>query len=658
MKLQLVLLLCIISFLSLGQGSETMNEEVIFPDLLSEKDAQLLAALKENPVEINEADLNELSQIPFLSIIQVRNLIDYRSKYGKLISLYELQAVPGFDVPTIRNIAPFISFGFFESSKIESYIPASLQHRLILNFETLAEKTAGFKTRRYLGDPYKMNGRYRFKSHNDLNIGLTFEKDAGEQLSIRSEDRIYGFDHYSGFIQKEFQEGWLREIIIGDFTVHTGQGLALGMGFSFGKGSETIASVKKNPQGIRPYTSLAETGYFRGLGATFIIGPRVELFPFISVRRCDATVLTGNTISGFTESGYHRTANELNKKKNTQVFDLGLSLQYSNLKKTFSSGYSMIYTHVNRTIAPNPEPYNSYYFRGSENLCQSLYVEGLYNNISYFGEGAVSKSQGTGLVTGMILSLSEYIDVSLLLRNYDKNFQSFYADAFSESSQTQNEKGVYQGIKLKPFQKLLISAYADIFRFPWIKYGVSSPSSGKDYLVKTDYSFSRHSSCYFQYRYSEKEQDFKTENTPTIGKSQFQQYQVSIKTGSEFVSFNSKAVYNIHNNDKGIALINDLNIKINKHGFSLRMALFDAENYETRIYTYEKDLLYSYSFPAYYGKGLRAGLNAKFNLHKNMVLRFKIARFSYFGALSTGTGDQKIEGNRKTDIKFQLYLRF
>lgn len=657
MIFRLSVLLCIFSINCFGQDSDEMLHEILLPDHISEEEAQILAALQENPLNINEADFSELNRIPFLTNIQIRNLLDYRNKYGYLISIYELQTVPGFDTQTIRNIAPFISFDTINPNN-SLYQKNKIDDRLILNFETLAEKTEGYKNNRYLGNHYKINGRYRHKNATGFNLGLTFEKDPGEQVKFSRKDRLYGFDHYSGFIQKKFPKGCLEEFTVGDFTINTGQGLTLGMGFSFGKGSETIASAKKVSNGLNPFTSLAESGYFRGIGAIFTISPGLKFNPFISIRRVDATLLSKDTISGITESGYHRTQAELDKKNNTQLLDLGFSIQFSNLNNTFTGGYSMVYTQIEHIIAPKTNPHNHFQFIGSLNWCQGLYFEGLHNNLSYFGEAAISRSLGKGFVSGMILSLSKYIDVSVVFRDYEKNFHSLYSDAFSESTLAQNEIGIYQGIKLKPFRKLIISGYSDLYKFPWLTYGVSAPSNGRDYLIKTEYTFNKHSTCYIQYRYSQKEKDSRSESIPVIKIANFQQYSISIKSGNRFISFNSKAIFNLSHSEKGAALINDLNLKFEKHALAIRMALFDAENYATRVYSYEKDLLYSYSIPAYYGRGLRTSINLKITLYKNLILRTKIARFTYFNTLSTGTGDQKIEGNQKTDIKFQLYLRF
>ena len=42
-----------------------------------------------------------------LSETQINSLLDYRQKFGKFLSIYEIQAIPDFDLATIRKILPF-----------------------------------------------------------------------------------------------------------------------------------------------------------------------------------------------------------------------------------------------------------------------------------------------------------------------------------------------------------------------------------------------------------------------------------------------------------------------------------------------------------------------------------------------------------------------
>jgi hypothetical protein len=72
------------------------------------------------------------------------------------------------------------------------------------------------------------------------------------------------------------------------------------------------------------------------------------------------------------------------------------------------------------------------------------------------------------------------VSFSLVYRNYDKAYQTFYNTGFSEGSNTQNESGLYLGMKLKMASAWTINGYADVFVFPWLKYQVDAPSEGHE----------------------------------------------------------------------------------------------------------------------------------------------------------------------------------
>jgi hypothetical protein len=87
--------------------------------------------------------------------------------------------------------------------------------------------------------------------------------------------------------------------------------------------------------------------------------------------------------------------------------------------------------------------------------------------------------------------------------------------------------------------------------------------------------------------------------------------------------------------------------------------LFDAPTYDNRFYLYEKDILYAFSIPMFYGLGLRYYLNMKYELTKNFSLWFKIAQTAYGdNRASISSGNEEIQVNKKTDIRFMIRYRF
>ena len=55
----------------------------------------------------------------------------------------------------------------------------------------------------------------------------------------------------------------------------------------------------------------------------------------------------------------------------------------------------------------------------------------------------------------------------------------------------------------------------------------------------------------------------------------------------------------------------------------MRYCLFGTDNWDTRIYVYENDLLYNFSIPALYGEGSRSYIMVKASLGRRLELRAK-----------------------------------
>jgi len=91
---------------------------------------------------------------------------------------------------------------------------------------------------------------------------------------------------------------------------------------------------------------------------------------------------------------------------------------------------------------------------------------------------------------------------------------------------------------------------------------------------------------------------------------------------------------------------------------TFRYALFQTDSWSTRLYAYENDVLYSYSIPAYYGKGARIYGIFKFDVRRNIDVWFRIAQWTYTDRNQISSGDSAITGFRKTDCTVQLRMQF
>lgn len=69
---------------------------------------QSLSEFSRNPINLNLADAATLEELLLLTPIQIDNFITYRTLLGKFLTIYEIQAIPGWDLATIQKIRPYI----------------------------------------------------------------------------------------------------------------------------------------------------------------------------------------------------------------------------------------------------------------------------------------------------------------------------------------------------------------------------------------------------------------------------------------------------------------------------------------------------------------------------------------------------------------------
>ena len=89
-----------------------------------------------------------------------------------------------------------------------------------------------------------------------------------------------------------------------------------------------------------------------------------------------------------------------------------------------------------------------------------------------------------------------------------------------------------------------------------------------------------------------------------------------------------------------------------------RYVLFDVDDYKARIYTYENDLLYTFSIPFFQDKGMRYYLLARLNAWEQFSFWLKGGQTTYFNRSTISSGYQEINGNTKTTLKAQVRWQF
>ena len=633
---------------------------------------QMQQFLKE-PINLNTADATLLKELSILSPMQIQNLIAYRKLFGNFIDIYELQAVPGWNVRTLQRLRPFVTV----NKKIQIF--NSLSDRLkdgtnsiLIRATQVLEKSKGYKlnastaTNFYPGSPQKLFVRYKYQYKNLLQYGVSGEKDAGEQFFKGAQKQ--GFDFYSAhlFIRNM---GFIKSLALGDFTVNMGQGLTQWQSLAFKKGSD-VTNIKRQLAVLRPYNSAGEVNFHRGFGIT-IAKNNVEATLFASYKRIDAnfiadTLNNEDYISSLQTSGLHRTKSETDDKGVQQQLAFGGNIAYN--KSNWHLGVNAIQYHFKLPINKQQSPYNLYAISGKDMGNYSIDYSYTFRNLHFFGEAAATNNFNKAFVNGLVISVDSKVDMSLLYRNISSKYQSLYTNAFTENTFPNNEKGMYAGISIHPNDFWRIDAYADFYKFPWLKYLVNAPSVGADYLVEATYKPNKQLEMYVRYRTETKSKNYNPYGqivTPVIDKPrQNLRTQINYKLNAEITLRNRvEMVWFDKKGDgaqTGFLSYADILFKPSRKKYSgnFRLQYFETEGYDSRLYAFENDVLFSYSIPVFYGKGVRYYVNVNYDINKKLSFWFRVAQTIYKDQTTVGTGLDEINGNKKTEIKCQLQYQF
>lgn len=634
---------------------------------------------KKHPVNLNQTDFNELQDLNLLTDIQISNLLKHIEQNGKLISLYELQGIPGFDLKTIEMILPYITIGMFDKSNFsfkEMFKYGT--NDVMLRYQQVLEKQSGYEKvsdsvknaspgSYYTGSPYKLYLKYRFNYNNRIKIGLTAEKDPGEDFFDKTNS--YGFDFYSGYLNIN-NVGIFKNIVVGDYTVQFGQGLTCWTGLGYGKGADAVG-IKKIGKGISPYNSVYENGYFRGIGLSVAI-KKIQISGFYSYKKVDAGISSDTSesyeavVSSLPEDGLHNTLTRISHEKKLQEQNFGAQLSYSN--RALQLGAISYYTLYDKSINKEIQPYNQFEFSGKTNLNSGIYYSYIFKNFNFFGETTMSQNMGWGTVDGFMASVNRYFSFAVLYRNYARNLQSLYSSGFGQSTQTSNEEGLYYGMVIRPHYKFTINAYADYYRYSWLKYQVNQPSYGYDMNAQLQYKPTKKILLGFRYKFEKSQRNSDQEDVVIeyTEPMQRQNYRFQF-TFPASPSFNLSSRIEVNSYKKGNStsewgyfISQDIRYKSNESRFSgsFRFSIFHTPSYNSRIYAYENDVLYAYSLPSFYDKGLRYYIILQYKIIRNLDVWVRFAQTSYQDKKVISSGLNEINGNKQSEIKLQLRYKF
>ncbi len=675
------------------------NEDIIEDFISNQEDetefdlddlTDALDNFKRKPLNLNKADAEDFAQLRMLSNLQINDIINYRNNTGDFIAVYELQAIPSFYPEIIEKIKPYVTV----KAGLDDYniglhkMLYKGKNTVFLRMDRVLEEKKGYTEldstetgSRYLGKPNKLVVRFRHQYETTLSYGFTLENDPGEQLFSGSNKNFPWFDFGSAHIFLKDYNKTIKGIALGDFAVNMGQGLIMFDGFGSGK-SSFVMDVKKSGRPLRPYTSIGEDFFKRGAGVNLTFGKNFEVMAFASYRGRDANVtlttedgeVIGDDedfevlqVSSLQSGGNHRTEAEIADKNSIKHLTTGGTLKYKG--KSWHIALNGTMDKLSSPLLRNYSTYNQFTFSGEQMMNGSLDYSWIIQNFNFFGETALGDNGGVATINGLIIGLHRTVSMSVVHRHYSRDYQALYPNAFAETSAGNNETGIYLGLEILPNKNWSIRSYFDSWKHPWLRSGVDAPSKGNEYFTRITYKRKRKMSVYLQFRQENKERNASDNitNTDYLVDTKRTNLRLHIANKlSKSLELRNRMELSFYNDglsdgkSRGFLLFQDVIYSPIEFpiSFTGRFAIFDTDDYDSRIYAFENDILNAFSIPAYYNKGTRFYIKARYRGIRNLSLELRFSQTYYANQDTFGSGLEEINKPRRSEIKAQIKYKF
>ena len=622
-----------------------------------------------HPLNLNDLHEEQLTELPFLTNLQIGDLIDYADRHQPVVSTGELMSITSLDYTTRRLLQLFLYAGPLPQKKLTlKNLLAHSDHELTLRSDIPLYTRMGFAdypasvlsanpNKVYLGSQPYLSARYTLEAMGRIEAGFQLEKDAGES----------GVDYWAAYALLR-RTGPVDVLAVGDYRISFGMGLVVNTASGFGK-TMMLSSISRMDRGIRRHSGMAESGYMSGVASTVRLGSRMRLSAFFSHRNTDGTLTEdGSAITSVRTDGMHRTQSEQRRKGNLRKTDFGGNISWQGEHLRLSA--TAVHTRYSLPLQPRHDTaaslYRLYNVSGSDFTAFSLAYRYIARQFTLSGETASTAQGGVGSLLAFQSELGGH-QLTLIGRYYSPDFVSINGKTFGNNSHPQNESGIYVGWQRQLSRVLRAEAYADYMYFPWLKYQVSKPSNALELMAQLSYTPTAGQLVSLRYRTKSQQRDWKVDGTLHHELILHTTHTARLMHVWDVVpQLRLKSMLNgslSHRPDKGNSIGWSLSENVSWKPFawmqtSLAVTYFHTDDYSSRIYLYEPSLLYTFGMSAVYDQGLRAALLATIHPWKGVDITAKIGHTHMFQNPTIGTGLDLIPSSHREDLQLQLRWSF
>ncbi len=582
----------------------------------------------QHPVNVYSATLDDLAGIPFLASSAAEKMLALRDSSAHF-SASSLSAIPEIEASALEIILPCLSFEKKSDVADGSWFSdVSIVSRSRVVDDIQPRK--GFTDGLYRGSPSKKYQRLELSATQFFGR-IVFEQDAGERLN----------DGFSSFSFGARTDGFLKDIVIGNYFVKTGEGLALS---SFGSTSKLRGIFSGgNRSSIVPYSSTDEFHYFRGIAATMNVFPVAVTFMY-SNKSVAASIDSGGSISNFYTAGLFRTGEELRKKNAAREQMLGTEIDFK-FENYGHVGILALRTKYDRPLLSGTQSYSVYGLNGSAN----------FSGATFFGEAVGNSPSLNTAIGGVRMQVSKKMVLHASIRSYSPGYSDAFAFPFGENNSAEGgEKGIFVGLELHPFRNFDLLGYYDEFTLPTQN---EFSTRGNEYFFNASVHANKKMNLTFQYK-----EKVKTESGSLEERSQQSVRLDGLYRFQKRLTFRQRLELNeVRYSISKIRETGKLAFsEIRYEHASLpvevaaRVVVFETDSYDSRLYEFENDVRGIFSNPPLYGSGMRWYCLSTYDIGTALRISLKYSETIKSGVTVMGSGENEIQGALDNRVTFQI----
>lgn len=639
------------------------DEEALPEDLFEQLEIWL-----DDPLDLNRASAYALAVLPWLRPAQAEAIVRTRTTDGPFPSV--AAAFDAADIP-LQDRAYLRAFLHVRPPTTDA--PAPWRLTLMQQATRRLDLGRGYDATRegttYLGSPVRIMTRLQVDQRGRWQGRLTLNKHAGEPFAWDPARRFFGYTHMAGHVA--WQPRHRRTTVIaGDYQVALGQGVLLWRGLALGKGTAAVDGPARSGRGLAPYQGTDPNGHFRGLAGTMTLGP-VTLTAFASHTRRDAALDTLAATDGtppvvlasLPTTGRYRTSLERERRAMTTLQTAGGALEMGSAGRHVGlAGYVARFGHP---VAASDALYRRGSFSGEQAHGLSLYGHYSLGETAAGAEIMRSQAGTLGGAVWLRTAVGRLAEVLWHGRVFPVDNSLFGNPIAEQSSGARGERGLYLGLQLRPHPAWTLAGYADVFTMTWPRFRADRPSTGLDVRARLTHQPRSWLRVYVQGRSRQREQNASvpyhdTRHLRPLGRHEIRLHGQYAHSPALRFATQVDHVWTDADGTSGRGFLLSQDVRWQVHSalrLDARLALFDADPFDARVYAYEHDLRYSFSVPAFSGQGQRRYLMASWALTATLDLQVKLAETHMPMETTMGSGLDEVDGNRLRDVRLQIRWR-